>query len=105
MTNIVKENRIGKFLISSDIITNRPDVVQGVLGRCIVVRAEQLFYSGDVEYFAYSELFRPIERGDVVPRYKFELESTMRDDGHYSMAIKSVHEVSSDGEYGLGVSS
>jgi hypothetical protein len=42
-----------------------------VMGYCIVLRAEQMFISDRIEYWAVSEHFRELPIGEMVPEYRW----------------------------------
>lgn len=65
------KNRKGKFAVSLDFVTTRPDLVQKILGRCIVFKSEYLLMYDVIEYFAISELFDEIEEGMAAEQYRF----------------------------------
>jgi hypothetical protein len=75
MKNIDKKK--GKFFVSYVLIKSRPELVQQIMGACIVVRAEALYTFDGIEYYALSEHFRPLEEGDKIPEYEGKIENNI----------------------------
>lgn len=63
------DRRIGKVLISIDLIQNQPDLVRELTEGMIIVRAEQLFVEGAIEYIAISDHFDEVAEGGTAPNY------------------------------------
>lgn len=68
---ITKNRRLGKFRISSEIINSTPWVAAFLMSQCIIVRAEQLWECGGVEYVAISRHFDEVPTGAIVPEYEW----------------------------------
>ena len=84
MSNIVTSRRLGSFEITRDLIETGDTTVMRVMGKCIVVRAEYMFHTNSIEYIAYSEWFRSLSEGEVVPKYE-----VFNDDGYiYAKEVK-----------------
>ncbi len=66
----LRPKRIGRFLVSLELIETAPGDVLRLLEGCIVVRAEVLFMPRSVEYCALCEAFDEIEPGPDIPLYK-----------------------------------
>ncbi len=69
-----KDRRIGKFILSTEIIDNRPDLVLNIMGRCIVVKVEFSFMDDHLEYTAISEHFKEIPVGGCIPVYVWTVD-------------------------------
>lgn len=71
MTN----RNIGKFRLDANFIHNQPKRVAEVFAimKCVPVRAEMLFYSDEIEYWAISERFAEIPKGQMVPEYLLQI--------------------------------
>ena len=67
--NPVKENRCGRFSISEKILEEEPFLVMEVMGRCIVVEAQNRYYTQSIEYYAYSPEFEVAEHPAAPPVY------------------------------------
>ena len=65
-------NRPGKFSISQEALTDAPEVVQAVMGECIITRCEHRFQNGTFEYEAYSNHFDVVAEGEVAPTYDIQ---------------------------------
>lgn len=61
--------RIGTFCIDGHLVTMRPEVVRGMLGDMLVLRAEQDWASDRLRYMACCEAFDEVEEGQMVPEY------------------------------------
>lgn len=72
--------RKGRFCISVEFIQSRPDLVQTILGNCIVFKSQHLLMYNVVEYFALSELFGELQEGQMAPQYRFVFNMKYDDD-------------------------
>lgn len=63
------ERRYGRFTAPDDFVRQFSTDLKRIMGQCIVFRAEHLFHSRSVEYWAASEHFRPVPLGAVIPEY------------------------------------
>jgi hypothetical protein len=66
---MIKNKRIGKVLIATDIIENKPEVIHLLFSKFIPLRAEMMWHEGHIEYIGISELFDEREEGCVTPQY------------------------------------
>jgi hypothetical protein len=66
---------MGRFSIPTDRIRSDPETWMQVMARCVIVRAEQMFESGSIEYTALSYDFDKVEEGMRAPWYEWVLES------------------------------
>ncbi|MCF8009253.1 MAG: hypothetical protein K9K32_05760 [Halanaerobiales bacterium] len=69
MTNIVKENRVGKFYIDTDMLEEEPNNVRKVLSEVLIARAECIYHKGQIEYVGYSKHFESVESIIDIPVY------------------------------------
>ncbi len=70
-------NRWGRFRVTSILLTCLHDgpIAKGLMalfGKMIVIRANDCPCRDEVEYWAISDLFEPVEEGDSIPFYQFE---------------------------------
>jgi hypothetical protein len=65
----MRDTRIGKFSIPLDQINDTPKVALAILAGCIVVRAESMWHSNQIEYIAVNDAFDVVPVGNVPPRY------------------------------------
>lgn len=61
---------LGIFAISLELIHKYPELVQKAMSEVIVVRAELMYASMEVEYVALSKHFREVEPEMAPPRYR-----------------------------------
>lgn len=61
--------RIGKFNLSKFIVERDQQTAMAIMGRCVVVRCEHMFYRGTFEYLAISPEFDEIYHDEMPPRY------------------------------------
>jgi hypothetical protein len=73
---MLKNKRIGKVIISIDIIESRPEVVHLIFSRFIPLRAEMMWHEGHIEYIGVSDMFDEREEGERIPEYVFECTTT-----------------------------
>ena len=69
--------RFGRFTAPARWAHEFRTELKRVMGLCIVFRAEHLFHSDQIEYWAASEHFRPVLHGEVCPEYRWHFS----DDG------------------------
>jgi hypothetical protein len=67
MSDITK--RVGKFALSRAFVESNPDVAMTIMGMCIIVRGETIYYSDMIEYVAISPFFELLDPGKLVPEY------------------------------------
>ena len=60
------KNRLGKFRIRAESIYDEPETLLGIMGKCVIVRAEQMFERDCFEYIAISPDFDVIPMGCMV---------------------------------------
>ena len=63
--------RFGRFSVPADMAHEFSPELLRVMGQCIVFRAEHLFHSDTIEYWASSMYFRPVPMGEMVPNYRW----------------------------------
>jgi len=66
--------RRGKFIINKNLLENHKGDVLKIMSKCIITRAEYLYYSDGIEYYAESELFDFVDQGEIIPEYKFTID-------------------------------
>ena len=77
MSQRLATRRFGRFTVPAALAHRFDTDLKRVMGLCIVFRAEHLFASDDIEYWAASEHFRPVALGEVMPEYRW-----IFDNGH-----------------------
>lgn len=68
------DRRVGKFSISREEVFRNPDGVRAIMGRCIIVRCEMLYYSDGFAYMAMSPDFSVVKEGYWLPEYRVNVE-------------------------------
>ncbi len=63
--------RYGRFTAPAQWAHEFRTELKRVMGLCIVFRAEHLFHSDEIEYWAASEHFRPVPLGEMTPEYRW----------------------------------
>lgn len=63
--------RYGRFTAPAEWAHQFRTELKRVMGLCIVFRAEHLFHSDQIEYWATSEHFRHVPLGEVCPEYRW----------------------------------
>lgn len=59
----------GRFKIDADFIRVSGDGILEVMKHMAIVKAEMIAMTNEIEYMAYSYLFRPIADGEIIPEY------------------------------------
>ncbi len=57
------QRRLGVFRITDEIIRQHPRIVRRIMGECIIVRAEYVYYDNAIHYVAISEWFDFVPSG------------------------------------------
>lgn len=68
----MNRNQIGKFTINNEWLMDSQEELMRLMGRMIIVRAENLWSMNVIEYVAISEYFEERPPGQVIPFYTFE---------------------------------
>ena len=66
---MMKNRRIGQFEISRQVIEDSPALVQKIMGKCVIVRAELRFDRDVIHYIAVSPEFDDCLYGLEPPMY------------------------------------
>ena len=61
--------RIGRFAMSRQLVEQDSEIARAVMGRCIVVRCEMMYWHDTLEYMALSPDFDEVPQGTVTPEY------------------------------------
>ena len=69
--HVSEARRYGRFTAPAQWAREFRTELKRVMGLCIVVRAENLFVSDQIEYWAASEHFRALLPGEIVPEYRW----------------------------------
>lgn len=85
---MITSKKIGKVIITLQLINEIPEAVQLVMSVFIPLKAE-IFPQGWIEYIGISEYFDERVDGFVTPQYDFDI--TRNENGTYS--IKEVNKV------------
>lgn len=62
------DKRVGRFTVTYDILKNPMDYVR-LFDGMVVVKIEDLYMQGLLEYTAYGSMFEPLSEGRLVPEY------------------------------------
>jgi len=73
----MKERRLGRFSYPAELLEDHPpQELIDVMGKCVIVRAEHMYDTNQIEIVAYSAQFDIIPEGCVIPRYQWEFTAT-----------------------------
>jgi hypothetical protein len=68
---VAEARRFGRFTAPAEWAHQFRTELKRVMGQCIVFRAEHMFHSDRIEYWAASEHFRHVPLGEIVPEYRW----------------------------------
>lgn len=68
---VAEARRYGRFTAPAEWAHEFRTELKRVMGQCIVFRAEHLFHSNRIEYWAASEHFRHVPLGEMAPEYRW----------------------------------
>ena len=74
-----RTRRYGRFTVPTRWADEYRSELLRVMGKCIVFRAEQMYASDRIEYWAASDHFRELPEGEIIPEYHWHFS----DDGHF----------------------
>lgn len=66
-----ESKRVGRFYIPAEWALSYDNRAQRVMENCIVIRAEYLLATKEIEYVALSPYFSPIIEGEKIPEYRW----------------------------------
>jgi hypothetical protein len=66
-----RSRRYGRFTVPARWADEYRSELLRVMGKCIVFRAEHLYHSECIEYWAASDHFRALQEGEIVPEYQW----------------------------------
>ena len=72
------KRRLGRFRISKDLLFVDPAAVKKIFSNMIIIRCEYLIHIPAFEYYAYSDLFEPVEYGQECPMYEINIKKLDR---------------------------
>ena len=72
------KRRLGRFRISKDLLFVDPAAIKKVFSNLIIIRCEYLIHIPAFEYYAYSDLFEPVEYGKECPEYEIGIKKDNR---------------------------
>ena len=67
--------KVGRFVISLDLVKDKPMMIQEIMAKCIIVRCELLAHMWSFEYHAICSQFTDISEGQTVPTYLWEFKN------------------------------
>lgn len=76
---LINDRRMGHFKVHEKTIARDRGVVQHLMSRCIILRAEFSYSSQCFEYYAVSDLFDEVPKGQLIPHY--EIVSRKKENG------------------------
>ena len=71
--------RAGTFRLPQSLLDDHPKIVLEIMAKCIVYRAESLYYERQIEYAALSQEFDPVPEGEVTPEYEWYVDGETGD--------------------------
>ena len=71
---MIKDRHIGKFMISLDLINDKPGMIRRIFRSMIVLKADLNWLANAIEYTAVSrKYFREVAPGCDAPKYYFRI--------------------------------
>jgi hypothetical protein len=74
----LKDHRLGKFIVSNDMVEDEPDMVRMLFHNVIPLRVEQLYYRAGLEVVGLHPDFAEVSRGVPPPEYEGVFENGRR---------------------------
>jgi hypothetical protein len=71
----MEKHRIGQFYIGTQLFDKELKLIQRVLAKVVVLRAELTWDKRSVEYTALSDNFESVDKGSVPPLYHAKCEA------------------------------
>ena len=66
-----KTMRRGRFSLPIRSVEESTLPIRRIMGQCVIVRAEMMFMTGNIDYHATSWRFREVQEGCVIPVYEW----------------------------------
>ena len=70
-----RSRRYGRFSVPARMADEYSSELLRVMGKCAVFRAEHLYHSDSIEYWAACDHFRELSEGEMVPEYIWHFTS------------------------------
>ena len=96
---MLRNKRKGKFYVSrriGEMAIDNEWLRECLFSNFVIIRAEYLFYNDQIEYIAYSPLFREVEEGESIPRYELIITEQKDDEGNiikYDVEVKEREDI------------
>lgn len=88
MPDISPERRYGRFYLSLGLIAQNPNAVMAIMGKVIVIKADMQQKHEEIQYTAISDMFEPIDEGQKIPEYVFEMHKDEKEKIEVTKALK-----------------
>ena len=75
--DVVKENRVGSFSLSGELVEHNPAMVTAIMSQMVILKCEYDYFRSQFNYAAYSSLFRSLEEGEIDVRYDINVDSSL----------------------------
>ena len=75
----MKERRVGRFILSQELLQDFPDSVRLLWSGLIPLRVEHRFDTDCFDCVAEGEVFESVKRGTATPRYEINTEIIKND--------------------------
>ena len=72
---MLKDQRLGCFEITLDVINDYPDAVQAIMAQVIVIEATNHFATQTIRYTVVCSHFDTLDEGESVPYYEPEFDA------------------------------
>jgi len=72
------KRRLGRFRITKHLLFVDPVAAKKIFSNMIVIRCEYLIHIPAFEYYAYSDLFEPVDYGKECPMYEINIKKLDR---------------------------
>jgi hypothetical protein len=93
---ILKENRVGEFIVPWDIFNNYPQIVRNILEPLLIINADARFDVQGFKYIAYGSIFDPHPACMFAPAYMLDIilgESNLTQKEKLKHGIPSTHPI------------
>jgi len=69
----MNNRRLGSFSIKRIDIQDNERLVRKIMSECTIIRAEELFFMGHIQYVGYCDQFDEVPEGERCPTYEWQI--------------------------------
>lgn len=100
MPNPYEENRVGRFKVNRNLLSQNFNLIQQLMSQVIVLNADYDMITDCIKYLAVSEVFEPIPRYCEPILYKVVINNIILGDSNVGTLVVGFQKAEEDSNYG-----